>query len=752
MKKVRLGRAKPVSVVVGCAAVLAGCGDNSHSAQPDANPPDGNPPELNALPGRITNIVGPMTYDGTTDDLLTGGLGKTGIGSTTGPGFVDAANPTAAELRRRAIYTNFRAVLDPTVAGGYGTLYGPNIDVNGNNTLGEGKIAGKEILAYADDGTGKKNVTVMVQIPSTFDKSDACIVTGPSSGSRGVYGAIGTSGDWGLKHHCAVAYTDAGKGTGYHDLATDKVNLIDGRLVDRATAGSLAQFSVDLTGAALDTFNAAFPNRIAYKHIFSQQNPEKDWGQDVLDSVRFAFWALNEEYAPVDQASGKHTRIITPGNTIVIASSISNGGGESLQALEQDPEGLIDGLAVTEPNAQPHDMTGVTVNFGGAAVPSAGKPLIDYFTYRMLYEPCAAISAGAQAPSGVRPGWFGAGTAPQGNGTTQVAGVELETIASNRCQSLADKSLITGATTAEQADAALAKLADYGWTDPVGSALLASHYRLADAYVAFGYVAAYGKFSVRDNICGFSLAGVNATGDVTAQAATRTQLFGTSNGLNSGGDVIYNDSEGGAKLYHLGISPTTHRMDGALDGLLCLRSMVTGVDPVAGAALTGTALTSSRQVQTGMAEVLLTGNLHGKPAVFIQGRSDTLLPVNHTSRAYAAFNSKVEGAGSDLHYYEIQNGNHFDAFLPNAAGLGINGYDALLVPVHYYFVNGMDLMWAKLKNGTALPPSQVVRTTPRGGTAGSAPAITAANVPKIAATPAAADAITTSAGVINVPN
>jgi len=153
-----------------------------------------------------------------------------------------------------------------------------------------------------------------------------------------------------------------------------------------------------------------------------------------------------------------------------------------------------------------------------------------------------------------------------------------------------------------------------------------------------------------------------------------------------------------------------------------------------------------------MAEVLLTGNLHGKPAIFIQGRSDTLLPVNHTSRAYAAFNSKIEGASSDLHYYEVQNGNHFDAFLPNAAGGGINGYDALLVPVHYYFVNGMDLMWAKLKNGTALPPSQVVRTTPRGGPAGSAPAITAANVPKIAATPAAANAITTSAGVINVPN
>ena len=74
--------------------------------------------------------------------------------------------PTAAELRRRVIYMNYRAILDITAAGGYGTLYGPNIDINGNDTLGEGKIAGKEILAYADNGTGKQNVVVMVQIPS----------------------------------------------------------------------------------------------------------------------------------------------------------------------------------------------------------------------------------------------------------------------------------------------------------------------------------------------------------------------------------------------------------------------------------------------------------------------------------------------------------------------------------------------------------------------------------------------------------
>ena len=725
-------------------AGLAGCGDNRNPTMPDAAMP-----ELNELPPRVTNLTGPTTYDGVSDDLLTAGLGKTGMGSATPPGFVDAANPTAAELRRRAIYTNYRALIDPSVAGGYGRLYGPNIGNDGNDTGGEGKIAGKELLAYADDGTGKQNVVLMVQIPASFDRARPCIVTAPSSGSRGVYGAIGTAGDWGLKRGCAVAYTDAGKGTGYHDLSADKVNLIDGRLVPRATAGGRAHFASELSGAALTAFNAATPNRIAYKHIFSQQNPEKSWGQNVLDSVRLALWALNEEYAAVDPASGKRLREFTAGNTLVIGSSVSNGGGESLAALEQDTEGLIDGVAVSEPNAQPRDMTGVTVRAGGATVAGAGKPLIDYFTYRMLYEPCAAIAAGAQAPSGVRPGWLGGGTAPLGNGLTQVAGVELATIAGNRCQSLADKGLVTGATTADQASDALAKMASYGWSDPVINALHASHYRLADAYVAFGYVAAYGKFSVADHVCGFSLANIDAAGNVAAQAASQALLFSTSNGLNSGADIIYNDSEGGAKLYHLGVSPSTHRMDGALDGLLCLRDLVTGVNTVTGAALTGEAAARSARVRAGMTDVLLSGALRGKPVVLVSGRSDALLPVNHAARAYAAFHSKVDGGGSKLRYYEIENGNHFDAFI--AAAGGVIGYDALLVPLHVYYVNAMDLLWANLTTGAALPPSQVVRTTPRGGTPGAAPALSATNVPKIAATPTAGNTITLSGGTINVP-
>lgn len=709
---------------------------------------NGDGPDLNGLPAGFSTPAR-TTYDGTSDDLLTAGLGKTGLGSAAPPGFVDAANPTAAELRRRAIYTNYRALVDFSAAGGYGTLYGPNVAADGTVTADEGKVAGREFIAFSDDGTGRKNVTMMVQIPDTFDTNAACIVTAPSPGSRGVYGAIATSGEWGLKHGCAVAYTDAGKGIGYHGLEADKVNLIDGRLVPRATAGTQAHFAVDLAGAGLAAYNAQYPNRFAYKHAFSQQNPEKDWGKNVLDSIRFAFWAINETHAAIDPSSGKRLRTYKSGNTTVIASSVSNGGGESLQAAEQDTEDLIDGVAVSEPNAQPASMAGVTVTQGTTAVPVAGRPLGDYFTYRMIYEPCAALSSSAQATSGVRPGWLGFGTGPAA--INRVANVELETIATNRCQSLADKNLVTGATTAAQADAALAKLRAYGWTDPNQDALHASHYRLADVYVALSYAIAYGRFSVNDNLCGFSFANVDANGNVTAQVpATQAILFGIGNGLSAGGDVVYNDSTGGAKLYHVGVSASTNRADGSLDGMLCLRNLVTGIDTVTGTPLTGTPLANSERVQAGLQQVLLSGNLRGKPAVIVTGRSDTLLAPNHAARAYTAYNRKVEGAGSKLHYYEVTNGQHFDTF--NAAAGGVPGYDTLFVPLHHYLNEALDLMWAHLNRNTPLPPSQLVRTTPRGGTPGAAPAITAGNVPDIASAPAAGDVITVAAGSITIPN
>src|SRR3977135_2192415 len=167
-----------------------------------------------------------------------------------------------------------------------------------------------------------------------FDPPNRRIVTAPSSGSRGVYGAIATAGEWGLKHGCAVAYTDKGTGTGAHDLQNNSVNLMRGERADAAQARDDSNFTARLSDSQRALFNAATPNRFAFKHAHSQQNPEKDWGENVLRSIKFAFKVLNDKLPHSGGESSKR-------NTIVIASSVSNGGGAPGRAGGEDEDHLI---------------------------------------------------------------------------------------------------------------------------------------------------------------------------------------------------------------------------------------------------------------------------------------------------------------------------------------------------------------------------------------------------------------------------
>jgi hydroxybutyrate-dimer hydrolase len=143
--------------------------------------------------------------------------------------------------------------------------------------------------------------------------------------------------------------------------------------------------------------------------------------------------------------------------------------------------------------------------------------------------------------------------------------------------------------------------------------------------------------------------------------------------------------------------------------------------------------------------IRVNANLRGKPAIIVQGRSDALVPINHASRPYLGANQVAEGNKSQLVLYEIMNGQHFDAFL------GVAGFDTRFIPVHYYNLQALNLMWAHLKNNAPLPPSQVVRAVARGGTPGAAPALTTANLPAIAQSPGS-NAISVGGGVVNVPN
>lgn len=366
MKPTRTARLRrhvsPSNLIAVGAVLLAGCGVLSAcGGSNDGNNVPGNTKP--AFAGKVTI----NRYDGISDDLLTAGLGASGLASATAPAIANPTAPTAAELRRLAIYANYRALVDTAAKGGYGTLYGPNVDASGNVTQGSGMIPGTEYVTYSDDGTGQQNVVLLVQIPDSFDVNNPCIITATSSGSRGIYGAIST-GEWGLKRKCAVAYTDKGTGAGPHDLATDTVALQDGTRTTRSAAGSNAHFAAPLTSSQLAAFNSATPNRLAFKHAHSQRNPEKDWGLFTLQAVQFAFWAINDKIAGTSGALVGSALPVRPDNTIVIASSISNGGGAAIAAAEQDTGGWIDGVAVGEPGLNLPPNTGVQVVRGGTTL------------------------------------------------------------------------------------------------------------------------------------------------------------------------------------------------------------------------------------------------------------------------------------------------------------------------------------------------------------------------------------------------
>ena len=280
------------------------------------------------------------------DDLLTGGLGLDGLRAMAPPAFADPAQPTTAELRRRALWSNWRGIADLAPGGGYGELFGSLA-----------AVPGREFHAYAKVPGATSPHRVMLQLPDAFDLGKRCVVVTASSGSRGIYGSIAVAGAWGLPRGCAVAYTDKGAGTDYFDLDTQAGVRADG------------------TRGALDAGDLAFvpdapvnASGVAFKHAHSKDNPEADWGRHVKQAAEFALQALGE--ALPDAAP------FTFDNTRIIAVGISNGGGAVLRAAELDGDWL-DAVVAGEPN--------VFVDGHG------GRSLYDYTTEAALLMPCAQL-------------------------------------------------------------------------------------------------------------------------------------------------------------------------------------------------------------------------------------------------------------------------------------------------------------------------------------------------------------------------
>ena len=447
-------------------------------------------------------------YDGRADDLVTGGLGAAGMLGNA-PGYADPLHPTAAELRRAALY------LRGSAGQGFGRLFGPNVDhATGAVLPDDGRIAGEEYLAYSDGGDGRQNVAMLLQVPAGPSRERRCLVAIPVSGSASLYRDVVDFGHWGLRRGCAVVYTDKGHGNGFHMLEPDTVNLLNGQQVPAAEAGRDAHFHADLDDAARQHFLAEFPHRVAFRAAHSKQNPEVEWGGDVLRAIRFAFWQL-----------GQRDPNFTRANTLVIATGSSNGGGAALYAAERDAlvppgERLIDGVVVREPQVQNRPDDRVVVSRAGRERRGSGRTLLDYFTFGNLYQPCAVLAV------------------------PDVPLRERVEFAANRCASLRERGLLTADTLDGQAREALGRMRAYGW-DPETDIGHAFGYWVAPDATATKYANDHGRFGVEERTCGYSYAAVDAAGrPVPVPEAERARNFVIAPGGAPAGSIdVVNDRD-----------------------------------------------------------------------------------------------------------------------------------------------------------------------------------------------------------------
>jgi hydroxybutyrate-dimer hydrolase len=183
----------------------------------------------------------------------------------------------------------------------------------------------------------------------------------------------------------------------------------------------------------------------------------------------------------------------------------------------------------------------------------------------------------------------------------------------------------------------------------------------------------------------------------------------------SGINIITTIRRGGAAWTRL-VSP--HRQaDFNIDGAVCLRDLYTSTS------------TADGTVRASIDGDKRNGNLRGKPAVIVHGARHAGAREPHLAPVLRA---QQDGRHDEpLAYYEVTNAPALRRVHRQRRRARVRTARCrctVLHPGDGHRVNNLTQ-----RHGD--PASQVVRTTPRGGTPGAAPAITAANVPPIAATP-----------------
>lgn len=584
-------------------------------------------------------------YDGNNNDLLTAGLGFKGIQNPQPPKLSGQHKIDIEELRRLAIHTNYRGIVSTSEASGFGHLYGPKAL--------QLAIAGHEYSSqsYYPDGQGA--ASFVVQVPDSFDPKKACVIAAPSSGSRGVWGAIGTAGDWGLRHGCAVAYTDKGTGTGFEYQDNGQKYTAQGQLTT-----AIASWTSVSTEAA---------SRIKTRHAHSQKNPEKEWGRFTLQAVKMAFYLLNKHHRQADQFYRRD-------NTLVISSSISNGGNSVLRSAEADTQQWIDGVVASEPTVVlPKDFE---FTVASAKTPFSGSALniLAISNTMALYQPCAILVEAPQASV------FSPGIAA------------LKPHLQQRCKNLLSHGLLKpsdGSDSQKQNDST--KLALQARDVLLAQGLTPASYSLQSFGVSAklwpalstNYSNSFGGYSFKEQLCGLAYSAVDIQQQaILAPQDQRQKLFSLSSGIppTAGIDIVRYDNYG----WYASID---QRLDPSFDALLCLNKHY-----------------QKTKIQQGIKDALFSADFNHIPTIIIHGVKDSLVFINHNSRALMAYRAEKFPARDNVHYYEVDNAQHFDSLL------GLPEFGQKLVPLHYYYEQAMELMWQHLRNQRPLPPHQRVNS------------------------------------------
>ena len=487
-----------------------------------------------------------------------------------------------------------------------------------------------------------------VQIPDSFNAAAPCVVLGPSSGSRGVYGAIGIGGRVGPEaqlrrraHRCRQGHRPL-RPDGRHASTRSTA-----RAPRAAAAGTLAHFAADVTDAARAAYNALFPNRLALKQAHSQLNPEKDWGSDTLAAARYALYALNDRYGtrgnPTPFNAGQHARHR--------AARCPTAAPRCCARPNRTAKGLIDGVVAGEPVAEMPTTVGYGIQVGGLAG-------------RRLRQDAGRLRRPTATSTSPAPRWRAGGPWPRSSFFNYIGLARHDGPRRGALHRPAAKGLVTGADIAAQSLDALEQAARVRLDDD-NDQMHNAHYALGNGPI----LSAMYPMSVRPLLGARQRLQHELRRRSTPRArwwpsrrAAKAQSFALANGTANGtpASVVYNDSVGGAQVLEVRHLALDRRGRTSASTTRCASVRWSPASTETGAALTATRRSTGRRaaqsdaVRAGIAEVMLNGNLRGKPTIIVAGRSDALVPVNNNARAYTAYNRVGRGRRpARLRYIEV---------------------------------------------------------------------------------------------------